>query len=64
MIKTQLHKYKINNCPSSTLETDIQLIPVKQRNGEEFAVGVSLAQGCMAENFIDSEKYNRDSFLK
>ena len=64
MIKVHLHKYKINNCPSSSEETDLQLVDVDQGRRRKKSVGVNLTKGCVVEIFIDMEEYNTLSFLQ
>ena len=63
MIKVHLHKYKISNCPANNIETDLQLILVKQPRGST-SVGVNLTRGCVVEVFIDMKEYNTNSFLE
>ena len=64
MIKVHLHKYKINNCPFYSTETDLQLVQIAQANDVKTSVGVNLTKGCHVEVFIDMKEYNSMSFLK
>lgn len=64
MIKVHLHKYIITNCPSNSMETDLELISVRQLNRGKTSVGVNLTKGCRIEIFIDMKEYNTLSFLK
>ncbi len=64
MIKVHLHKYKIDNCPSANLETDLELVSVPQNGSGKTSVGVNLSKGCKLEVFIDMKEYKTRSFLK
>lgn len=63
MIKVHLHKYKINNCPSPNVETDLQLISIRQNNRRKTSVGVNLTRNCIVEIFVDMKEYATFSFL-
>lgn len=64
MIKVHLHKYKISNCPSKRMETDLQLISIEKPNRRKTSVGMNLTKRCIAEVFIDMDEYNTYSFLE
>lgn len=59
MLKVYLHKYKISNCPSANLETDLELLNVGGRS-----VGVNLVRGCILEVYIERPDYTSRSFLR
>jgi hypothetical protein len=63
MIKVHLHKYKINNCPSPNIETDLQLINIRQSSRRRTSVGVNLTRNCIVEIFVDMKEYSTLSFL-
>lgn len=63
MIKVHLHKYNISNCPSQSMETDLELIQVKQPGNSTTSVGVNLTKGCKVEIFIDMNEYQTNSFF-
>lgn len=58
MLKVYFHQYKINNCPSSRLETDLELVQVGSSS-----IGVNLAKGCIVEVYVDLPDYDSLSFL-
>lgn len=64
MIKVHLHKYKIDKCPSKEIETDLQLVNVRQSRSRKTSVGVNLTKGCVVEIFVDMKEYSTFSFLK
>ena len=58
MLKVYLHKYKIANCPSVSLETDLELMDVNGRS-----IGVTLVRNCILEVYIELIDYETESFL-
>lgn len=63
MIKVHLHKYNVSNCPSRSMETDLELIQVDQLDNSTTSVGVNLSKGCRVEIFIDIKEYETMSFF-
>ncbi len=59
MLKVYLHKYKVSDCPSQSLETDLELMDV---NGK--SVGVNLVRGCVLEVYIERADYQAKSFVE
>ncbi len=64
MIKVQLLKYKIDNCPSLESETDLELVKVKQTDSTTKSVGVNLTKGCTVEVYVEAQDFNSNSFLQ
>lgn len=61
MIKVQLQRYKIDNCESENLQTDLEFVPV---NGDEQkAVGVNLSKGCILEVFVEKKNLGHESLV-
>ena len=59
MLKVYLHKYKVSDCPSPALETDLELLGVYGKS-----VGVNLVRGCVLEVYIERADYQAKSFLE
>lgn len=59
MLKVFLHKYKVTDCPSRNLETDLELVQVHGK-----AVGVNLVRGCVLEVYIERADYQSKSFVE
>ncbi|MAZ49205.1 MAG: hypothetical protein CME65_11640 [Halobacteriovoraceae bacterium] len=59
MLKVYLHKYKVTDCPSRNLETDLELVQVSGK-----AVGVNLVRGCVLEVYIERADYSAKSFVE
>ena len=64
MIKVHLHKFRLDKCSYRNIETDLELINVKQPNSSTTSVGVNLSRGCKVEVFIDMDEYNTHSFFE
>ncbi len=59
MLKVYLHKYKVQDCPSRSLETDLELLQVGDKS-----VGVNLVRNCILEVYIERADYKASSFLE
>ena len=59
MLNVEVFKFDIGkSCPSSNMETDIELIDIKQPNGKMITVGVNLAEGCLLEVYVEQNDLN------
>lgn len=64
MIKVVLHKFKINNCPATDLETDLELVNIPQNDSSKTTVGVNLAKSCILEVFVEAKDVQTLSFVQ
>ena len=55
MIKVRHQKYQIKNCKNSMRETELELVPVSQKNQEPISVGINLLKGCFLEIFVENK---------
>jgi hypothetical protein len=62
MIKVNFQKYKVQNCPDKTLETELELVPVKVE-GKKLSVGINMTKGCILEVFVENKDVEEASFL-
>jgi hypothetical protein len=63
MIKVSHQKYQIKNCKNTKLETEVELIPVSQKNKEIVSVGVNLVKGCFLEIFVENKDIKANNFF-
>jgi hypothetical protein len=59
MLNVEVFKFDIGtSCPSRNMETDIELIDIKQPNGKLITVGIDLAEGCLLEVYVEQNDLN------
>lgn len=59
MLKVYLHRYKVSDCPSPSLETDLELLLVHGKS-----VGINLVRNCVLEVYIENADHQAKSFLE
>ena len=63
MIKVNHQKYQIKNCKNKKLETELELVPVSQKNQDSVSVGVNLVKGCFLEIFVENKDIKANNFF-
>jgi hypothetical protein len=63
-IKVYIHRFKISICPGQTIESDLELLEIKQPQGIATSVGINLSRGCILEIFVDMDEYKTQSIIK
>ena len=64
MLKVKSHKYQLGQCTNSNLSTDLELVSIKQPNGNSHSVGINFTKGCVLDVYIDLDELEAISFLK
>ena len=63
MVKLHFYKFKYSGCKNRNIESDLQVIPVPQTNGQNTEVALNFSKNCEIDIFVEMNDYTSQSLF-